>query len=222
MSVEGVDVSNQNGSVNWRAVRSAGRYFAVCRCSEGDLLDRTLTRQRVAAIRDAGMIAGAYVFLRPRPGRTGDVEARTFWHHARAAGLYTPDRQRVIDVRPVLDVEATAWDLGSRYGRLKTRRYINQAARELRRLTGGRRPIIYTGRWFWDELGYRYVPEDCPLWLAAYTRTWEPHVPKTWDRPLIWQYSGDTAHVPGVPGACDLDRYLGTDGQRGFREKACI
>jgi len=91
----------------------------------------------------------------------------------------------------------------------------------------GRRPIVYTGQWYWQ--GYcqgldSQLVAECPLWLAAYprkaatgTRYREavaevcggvmPAIPRPWaDRkiePVMWQFDGD--HGLTLPGGVDVD-----------------
>lgn len=222
MSVHGIDIYEGDGTVNFLKVSAAGNHFVVQKISEGaDFADSSATRKRVEAIRSAGMIAGGYHFLRPKRNRTGAVEARFFIERGKAIGLWARDHQRVIDIRPVLDVEvAGEFDLTKIGDRVRCRRYIRSAVAEIIKLTG-HRPIIYTGGPFWrDELRNRRG-YGCPLWLAAYTKSptpWTPNPP--WKRADLWQYT-DQKIVPGVPGACDANVYLGGDMAR-FRRYMCF
>ena len=87
MSIEGIDVSVHNGSIDWPLVRNAGKRFAVIKVNEGDVLDKTATKQRVAAITKAGIIPGGYAYVHPRAGRTGAKEFGIFYAHAKKIGL---------------------------------------------------------------------------------------------------------------------------------------
>ena len=105
----GVDVSQHQGSVEWHKVANAGFDFAIVKTSEGqDFIDPSdgpvnapnedrlrRLRARVAAIRQQRMTLGVYHFLRPRPSRTGDVEADWAVKVARQAGWGKPGDMRL-------------------------------------------------------------------------------------------------------------------------------
>src|SRR5262245_17557918 len=100
----GIDVSQHQATTHWPKVKAAGYRFAICKCSEGqDYRDPTWTPIQVAAVRGSGLRLGVYHYLRPRPGRTGDVEARFAVKTARAAGWGKPG-----DLVLACDVEETA------------------------------------------------------------------------------------------------------------------
>jgi lysozyme len=201
----GVDVSQHQGSVNWRKVTGAGFDFAIVKTSEGqdfiDPADGPLTapdedrlrrlKARCAEIRQQGMTLGVYHFLRPRPSRTGDVEADWAVKVARKVGWGEPG-----DMRLFLDVEVT--DLG----RGATHRYIGQFVRRAKELTG-HRPVIYTFPNFWNVLGNPSV-FNCPLWIAHFGVE-QPSVPAPWTKFVIHQHSS-TGRVDGISGDVDLNR----------------
>ena len=58
--MKGVDVSFHNGDIDWRAVKSAGMDFAICRTGYGkSSIDETFQRN-VEDAHKAGLICGAY------------------------------------------------------------------------------------------------------------------------------------------------------------------
>jgi lysozyme len=181
----GIDVSTHNGSVDWQKVKAAGVSFAFHKCTEGqDYRDPLWTRQRVADLRAAKVQFGPYHYLRPRAGRSGAVEARWFIKNAYAAGWGKPG-----DLVACLDFEETALPPA------QTIAYLKQAVDEVKRLTG-RKPIIYTGSYFWNDNGGGASAWGCPLWLAAY-QTDNPKLPKAWRAWTIWQFT-DSGPVKGV------------------------
>lgn len=192
----GVDLSNNNGQpIDYKKIKKAGYSWVIYKCSEGgDWGDPTFDKAEVAAIRAAGLKVGVYHFLRPKPGRTGATEMRFFWKRARAMGYGKKG-----DIAPVIDIEATQLSKGDTY------RYLKSAVTELERLSGTK-PIIYTGRWFWDpNVTTQGSAWGCPLWLAAYVDNPDRYVPESWHSWTIWQYT-DKAKVPGVPSAhCDAN-----------------
>ena len=191
--LQGIDVSVHNGSVDWKAVRAAGISFAFCKSTEGeDYRDSTWTKERVTAMRRAGIQFGPYHYLRPRAGRSGGTEARWFVNNAYSAGWGKKG-----DLRPVLDFEETALPPA------QTIAYLKQAVDEVVRLTG-RKPIIYTGSFFWNDHGGK-SSWGCPLWLAAYDVA-APKLPNAWREWTIWQYTA-TGPVKGV-GSANVDQNI--------------
>jgi lysozyme len=185
---KGIDVSNLQGAIDWKAVARAGYGFAYVKAGEGDWKDPTFV-ENVRAAGAAGVKVGAYHFLRPKAGRTGAQEAAFFIQRLEAADLGRGD------LRPVLDVEATTLD------RAGTHAYVRSFVNAMR--AHGFSPLIYTGTWFWNPK----VGDDdfgCPLWIAAYQDR-PPTLPKPWTSYAIWQYS-DKGTVPGVRGGVDVDR----------------
>ena len=204
MGVYGIDVFEGDGDITWQDVAGNSERFAWIKLTEGTLVDSRATLERVSAMRHAGVIPGGYVFLRPRPGRRGDWEARFALDHARKIGLYHRDRGRVKDLRFALDFEATAFP-DTVFGRWKTRRYLRQAIDEVIRQLG-RRPIIYTGAWFADPVGVKAsTVRGCPVWTASYTR--KPIVPHAWTQATFWQFT-DQGHVPGIASDVDRNKYM--------------
>ncbi|CAB4197635.1 Acm Lyzozyme M1 (1,4-beta-N-acetylmuramidase) [uncultured Caudovirales phage] len=192
--LHGIDVFEGDGKIDWIRARSKGVEFVFLKCSEGgDFRDKAWTAKRVKEIRASGIPFGPYHFLRPRAGRRGEVEARFFIETARKAGWGKGD------LRPVIDFEVS--DLPPS----QTIRYLEQAVKEVKRLTG-KPPIIYTGGPFWDENGGGRNNWGCPLWLAAYVAKPNDFVPRAWKTWTIWQYT-DKGGVAGVE-AANVDQNL--------------
>ena len=72
----------------------------------------------------------------------------------------------------------------------------------------GRVPIIYTGKYFWnDNVGSGDFAGN-PLWLAAYVSPC-PSTPGAWGGWSMWQYN-DNGSIPGIAGNVDVDIFNGT------------
>ena len=110
----------------------------------------------------------------------------------------------------MLDVEAfgSAGRLTQRQTLEWVRGFVNEMHAQI-----GRRPIIYTGSFWRDQMGNPADDLSCKLWLAAYVKNPKDFLPAAWGNSgfTIWQFSS-TGTVPGVektPGgakvACDLD-----------------
>jgi lysozyme len=176
----------------WPAVKRAGYQFAICKCSEGqDWRDPTWTKARVQAIRQAGITLGVYHYLRPRPGRTGDVEADWAVKTAKSAGWGKPG-----DLRLVVDIEETALSTSA-----LTRKYLREFVGRIIELTG-HRPIVYSFPSFLQRLGLEKTL-GCPLWIAHFGVS-QPIIPKPWLEYAIWQHTS-TGRVNGIEGNVDLN-----------------
>ena len=204
MSLEGIDVSEFQTSVNWHDVRNDGKRFAFVRVHNGSRVDHLATEQRVEAIRAAGLFAGAYAYVVPGNGKTAKQQWDEFSKHARTIGLL-----RRGSLRPVIDIEESRYDLSTLRGRFLTRLFVARWVKHCFRDTGVH-PIIYTGKWFWDSARFSRNYR-CRLWLAAYVPAGERHkyLPRGFDHVAFWQYSGH-GRIRGVRGDVDLDRYLGS------------
>ncbi|MFT3768831.1 MAG: GH25 family lysozyme [Minicystis sp.] len=72
----------------------------------------------------------------------------------------------------------------------------------------GRAPMIYTGAYFWSELGEPGGYERYPL-VTANWQTNCPRVASAWSRWTMWQDSDD-GKVPGIPATVDTDVFNGS------------
>jgi hypothetical protein len=73
----------------------------------------------------------------------------------------------------------------------------------------GRKPIIYTARWFWDTNVLDSSDwSEYDLWVANYGVD-RPTLPAGWDQWTVWQYS-DHGRVPGIGTATDLNWFNGS------------
>jgi hypothetical protein len=72
-----------------------------------------------------------------------------------------------------------------------------------------RRPIIYTGSYFWDDNVLTSKYAAYPLWTAHYTSDPCPLVADAWSDWSFWQYA-DSDSVAGVTGGVDGDLFNGT------------
>jgi GH25 family lysozyme M1 (1,4-beta-N-acetylmuramidase) len=199
----GIDVSNHQPQINWGKVKAAGHDFAVAKVSEGlNAPDKVFGKGRWKAMKDAGLVRGAYHFARPQKGRDPKKEVHEFLRLLDAAGGLDHG-----DLRPVLDIE----DFGAA-GKLSpadTVRWVRGWVTEMKHRVG-LLPIIYTGSFWRDQMGNPPDNHGCHLWLAAYVDDPKPFVPKAWSDGsfAIWQHT-DKGSIAGVPGPLDLNRMPG-------------
>ena len=199
----GIDVSQNQPDVDWAKVRAAGHVFAIAKVSDGlGTPDPSFGRGRWKAMKDAGLIRGAYHFGRPQTGRDPVAEVREFLQHLNRAGGLDHG-----DLVPILDLEKHG--AAGRLSPTATLEWARGWVEECRALIG-RRPIIYTGV-FWRETMRN--PADnlgCPLWLAAYVKNPIPFIPKAWSQETfaLWQYT-EKGRSPGIDGLIDVNRVRG-------------
>jgi lysozyme len=187
----GIDVSSNNGPVNFKAVRRDGADFACVKASEGqDYIDHGFSRKTMRAVGAAGLVPCAYHYLRPRGDRPGAREAAWFTQVIGQAGYgkgWLP---------PVLDVEETE------LGPAATCRYVGSFLRLIRRNLGVR-AIVYT---FPSFAATNFT--GCS-WLGKYRRrSWGRCRRSPWQTYAMWQYTW-TGRVAGVSGDVDVNKVRG-------------
>ena len=96
----GVDLSHWNAVNDARAMRASGVTFAICKATDGPSGADATFAPKVAQLRAAGIVVGAYHFA-----RAGDpvAQARHFAAVAGAAGCLTSGA-----LQPALDMEDAA------------------------------------------------------------------------------------------------------------------
>jgi GH25 family lysozyme M1 (1,4-beta-N-acetylmuramidase) len=190
MTVEGIDVSHHQGTIDWSSVAHAGIKFAYIKASEGESFRDPKYAANVKAATKAGIIVGAYHFAKPSgTPRDAAGEADHFMATAKPAKGH---------LLPALDLEdgghdLTAWVFA----------FCDRVRAKL-----GRRPTIYVSPAFWEEhvwpAGY-FTPFG--LWVAHWVK--KPRVPRPWDAWTFWQYT-DRGRVGSLGGNVDRDRFNGT------------
>ncbi len=187
----GIDVSKWQGDVDWPAVKADGIEFAFARVSDGLNGVDSYFADNWAGMKAAGLVRGAYQFFRPASNVADQAQVMID-----ALGELEPT-----DLPPVIDVEADG-GLSDAAVADAVDEWITivQAAT-------GRRPIIYTGPYFWrDEVGSAdHLPSD--LWVAHYGAEC-PLTPEPWSRWAFWQYT-DSGDVAGVDGPVDTNLFNG-------------
>jgi lysozyme len=193
-TVEGIDVSEFQGNVDWAKVKASGRQFAIIRVSDGTgHLDSTFA-QNWAGAKNAGLIRGVYQFFEPG----GDAVAQANLLLSKIGGALGPD-----DLPPMIDVEVTGSQTPATVNS-KIHQWIDKV-----QAATGKKPLIYTGTWFWDPNVNSSDFASYPLVESYYCSNCCPNLPKPWSKWTMWQYSS-TGSVPGISGNVDLDKFDGT------------
>lgn len=181
--------------IDWNAVNGS-QDFAMVKATEGSTYTNPFYEEDVRQALAAGLKVGAYHYARP----AGDplAQARHFAQQIKnAPGQNLP---------PVLDLEV-AEGLSPVALQAWTRAFLV----ELERLTG-KRPMIYTYRYFWsDHMGNTKQFAEYPLWLAAY----QNHAPSPvggWNKLAMWQRSA-SGRVAGINTPVDMNLFNGDPSQ---------
>jgi GH25 family lysozyme M1 (1,4-beta-N-acetylmuramidase) len=204
--LQGVDVADYqhpNGAaITWTSVRASGQSFAIVKATESTDYVNSYVTSDSAGARAAGLTVGLYHFARPTltsgsPLPDAAAEADHFAAQVKAVGG--------AQLPPTLDLEVT--------GGLTPAQLAQWTGAFLTRVQSdtGRRPMIYTGPYFWDDDVASTAFSSYPLWEADYTTAAAPMTFGGWSGWSLWQYSdgsyGSPAAVPGISGDVDRSRF---------------
>lgn len=206
-AMRGVDLSNNNGLVDWTQLGLDGDSFVFEKASEGAaFVDPVYAFNRAGAAVD-GLRFGAYHFARPAGSGIAGITANAETQADHFASIAQPQPG---DLLPVLDLEKTgglppsglsAW----------AQAWLDEVQARV-----GVKPLIYTGLSFWhDALADTdtFATQGYPLWFARYTTIANPLAPGAnwggigW---TFWQWTS-CSRAPGISGCVDADRYRSAD-----------
>ena len=201
--ISGVDVADHQrpggAPINWKMAGTVGgQHFAFVKATEGTTYKNSFYEEDVKAAADAGLKVGAYHYA--RPGMDPIAQARHFANVINAG----PAQQ----LPPVLDLEVDE-GLGPTQLAAWTQIFLTELER-----ASGKRPMLYTYRYFWYErMNNTNAFTSYPLWLAAYQNQ-PPRPVGGWDKLTFWQRS-DSGRVAGIPATVDMNLFNGTGAQFG-------
>ena len=191
--IKGIDVSQLQGSINWRlAVPEIS--FAFHKVSEGASIKDDRVQDNARACDVLGLPFGYYHFAYPQR-IFGDVESEL---------SYFKECLRVLP-EPTMGV---ALDLEKNPDNLNQEEFGSWASKFMEGLGQlfGDEVYVYGSPYFLN----RYLPEGhdlgkYKLWLAEYIDAPEyTQIPWGWVNWHIWQYGTDK--VNGIAGECDMDK----------------
>ncbi len=205
-TVEGVDVSDGQGAIDWAQVRAANVRFGIVKATQGTYNTQSRFAAHWSGMKAAGVIRGAYHFFDPT--EDGVAQAK---HFLAVMGPLSPG-----DLPPMLDIECPdgsssclGWSGGSgatpaaaiRQRMMDFINYVQSAT--------GRMALIYTFGSYFSSNGVATTGlQGYPLNIAYPTTSNCFNVPSPWTSATMWQYSW-TGSVAGIPGQVDRDRFLG-------------
>ncbi|WP_255567666.1 glycoside hydrolase family 25 protein [Corynebacterium sp. TAE3-ERU16] len=200
-SPQGVDVASWQhpggAAINWREVSASGHRFAFIKATEGIGYMNPYFVADSKQARNAGLLVGSYHMA--RPNSSASIQAAEY-----AAALATQPQP---SLPPVLDIE-----YAENLGPAQLSAWVREFLTDIERLTG-RRPIIYTYRYFWQEnMANTSEFSDYPLWLAAYENRPPADIPGGWNHMSFWQRA-DNGVVPGMVTVSDMNLFNGSEQQ---------
>jgi len=188
-TVEGIDVSKWDGSIDWQAVKADGKAFAFIRVSDGTNYPDATFATNWANAKAAGVYRGVYQYFEANQDPT-----------AQANLLLNALGSDLGELPAVVDVEVTDSESASTIrSRLDTWSSVVEQGT-------GRTPIVYVSSGFWSSVGGGTESDD--LWVANWGVSC-PSVPSAWSSWVFWQYT-DSGSVSGISGQVDLNRFNGT------------
>jgi lysozyme len=189
--VQGIDVSERQGTVDWNAVKQAGKVFVFILATDGITWTDPDFATNWSGAKAAGLLRGAYHFYETDDDPT-----------AQAQNFLSAVQLEPGDLPPVVDIE-----------RLDSGSTASQTVKDLQtwldvvEQATGRTPIIYTSHGFWNSLGTSAFGLY-PLWIAEYG-VQSPTLPAGWARWTFWQFS-ESGAVAGISGSVDLNVFNGS------------
>ena len=190
-TIDGIDVSQYNGTVDWAMVKSAGIVFAYARIAENTTPDPQFATNW-SGMQANGVVRGAYHFFHPGADPTAQAN-----YVVGALG-----KLAVADLPVVVDVETTDGQPAATIAaNLAT--FVDAVA-----VGTGKQPMIFTGKSFWEASVQSTTFASDPLWIAA-SNVACPNLPSQWASWVAWQDS-IAATVAGVSGNVDHDKFNGS------------
>lgn len=191
--VKGIDVSKYQGNIRWsELVKENNLQFTIARATEGRTVIDTTFTYNWREIHKMKLVGGAYHFYLNEDLPL--LQAKLY--------LETVSFTKG-DLPPILDVEG--------YSIQKKKDSLIENCliwlQEVEKKTG-RTPIIYSNLDFFIENLNDSTFAKYPIWIAEYTTSNQPRVPKPWSTWLFWQKS-DSYKMQGINANVDFDIFNG-------------
>ena len=212
--VEGLDVYNGTGTIDWAKVHASGRGFAFIKATQGDYNTQSSFPTNWAGAQANGMRRSPYHFFDATID--GVVQAQAFLTAVEATGgLGVGDLPAMLDIECPTAATAGAsqancehsGDSGWATAAVLKQRIFDWL--ETVENATGRKPIIYSyPSWFAAVAMTDARLAGYPLFIASYNSC--ATIPQPWTTAVFWQYSA-TGTVPGLAAGADVDRFFGSD-----------
>lgn len=195
MSIQGIDVSSNNGAIDCAQVAAAGYQFGIVKLTEGTGYVNPLAVATLAGLSANQLGRGVYHFALPVSNSAADEAA---WFLQQAKPLLQPGDVMVLDLEQdpyggTLPADCGTWAL-------TWLRAVEAAF--------GCKPLLYTNLDLIENYGVTAVAANGNgLWLAAPNQT-NVTPPAPWSF-LALQQTSWHGSVPGISGQVDLDEFFG-------------
>lgn len=190
---KGIDVSNNNGAIDFDALRGSDRRFAFVKASEDDGFIDPFLKANLDGLKGLGWARGVYHFARPSVSSPAD-SVTLFQKAIAGAGGLAPGDLIALDIEDERVPEGQSlhqW----------VAEWLDLAERVF-----GVAPFKYSGKWYTSTRDLEH--DDLarwPTWWASYTPSVPDPVPG-WRPITIWQYQANGAE-PGIAGDVDEDLF---------------
>jgi len=193
----GIDVSNNQGAIDWASVSINTPSFCYVKATEGLTYQDPFYTLNVDGAKLAGIPCGSYHMFHPSDSAT--AQADYFLAQAQAANILAGDLLPALDLEFVKEWSGISPD-DSRSLILEWLTYV-----EGQTLV---KPIVYMGPNFFNEVlaGQAGPLDQYKLWLANYSNTASNL--NGWTNWTFWQFS-QTGKFPGIQNCVDLNYFNG-------------
>ena len=200
--MQGIDVSEHQGEIDWEEVADAGYDFVIVRAGyrgygeEGRLMEDTMAVEYLQDAKEAGLQVGAYFFSQALDEKEAREEARFAIGTVISSGVKL-DLPLFYDPETIPGEEGRADDLSSEQAVRNAAAFCDTVETAISCDAG-----IYANL-EWEVTRYNAALMSAyDIWYAGY----EP-VPKSPYHFEWWQYS-ERSEVPGIDGAMDLNLWI--------------
>ena len=201
-SLQGIDVSDHQGEIDWQAVADAGYDFVFVRVGfrgygeDGTLNEDTMAIQYMQEAKAAGLEVGAYFFSQAVSEEEAEEEALFACDIIKRSGVEM-SLPLVYDPELIEGTRGRADDISSEQVSANAKAFRKAAAKAL-----GCRTAIYA-KLYWEKNYFdAETLNDFEIWYAGYEDAPQTPYHFTW-----WQYS-ETGSVPGIKGDMDLNLWI--------------
>ena len=201
-ALQGIDVSDHQGEIDWNAVADAGYEFVFVRVgfrgygAEGTLNEDTMAIEYMQDAQKAGLEVGAYFFSQAVNEEEAAEEARFAADVIKRSGVK-------MTLPLVYDPELAGGSAGRANDLSRDQVCSNAVAfRKAAEEELHCKVALYTNL-FWENTYFDVETLDqFEIWYADYEPVPQTNYTFTW-----WQYS-ETGSVPGIKGAMDLNLWI--------------
>ena len=201
-SLQGIDVSDHQGEIDWQAVADAGYEFVFVRVgfrgygAEGTLNEDSMAVEYMQGAEAAGLEVGAYFFSQAVNEEEAAEEA-----------LFAADVIQRSGVRMTLPLVYDPESIEGAQGRADnlSREQISANAQAFKKAAESAmkcKTALYTNLYWEKNYFDNETLNDFEIWYADYEETPQTPYHFTW-----WQYS-ETGSVPGIKGEMDLNLWI--------------